>query len=48
MAEDHPYQPVVSLLDFVFEPPTDEEMEKMGQVKEDPDLDTMPYPLMYQ
>lgn len=49
IADDHPYKPVFSVLtDDVFETPTDEEMKKLGEEKEDPDLDTMPYPLMYQ
>lgn len=47
IADDHPYKQVLTLLtDFVFETPTDEEMEKMGE--ENPDLDTMPFPITYE
>lgn len=46
ISEDHPYKSVFVLLtDFVFEKPTAKEMQNMGEEK--PDLDPMPFPMMY-
>ncbi len=49
LPEDALFKPVFSaLLDAVFEPPSAEELEKLEQSREKPDLDPMPYPLMYK
>lgn len=49
IGDDHPYKPVIALLTkFVFETPTKDEMEKMGEDKEGADPDPMPFPIMYE
>lgn len=46
---DNPYRPLFSLLmEHIFAELPPEEMEKLEQGRERPDLDAMPYPLMYR
>ena len=47
--DDNLYKPLFSLLmDEVFEQPSAEDLEKLELAREKPDLDPMPYPLMYK
>lgn len=49
LAEDSLYRAIFSILmEEIFEEPTAEELEKLEQAREKPDLDPMPYPLMYK
>ncbi|WP_232699252.1 nitrate reductase molybdenum cofactor assembly chaperone [Brevibacillus daliensis] len=49
LAEDNPYKPFFSILmEAVFKELSPQDMEKLEQGREKPDLDTMPYPLMYK
>lgn len=46
LPDDHLYRAVLNLLtNYVFEAPTHKEMEELTE--EDPDLDTMPFPMLY-
>lgn len=49
MPDENPYFGIFScLMSFVFPKPTQEEMEKLEQDREEADLEPMPYPIMYQ
>lgn len=49
LTEDSLYRAIFSILmEEIFEEPTAEELEKLEQAREKPDLDPMPYPLMYK
>ncbi|WP_044157674.1 nitrate reductase molybdenum cofactor assembly chaperone [Virgibacillus sp. MSP4-1] len=49
LPKENPYYPIISLLmQYVFEPPTKEDLEKMEQQQEKTDLEELPYPIMYQ
>lgn len=49
LTEDNLYKPIITLLmDEVFEQPSAEAWEKLELAREKPDLDPMPYPLMYK
>ncbi|WP_138417522.1 nitrate reductase molybdenum cofactor assembly chaperone [Aquibacillus sediminis] len=46
--EENPYYPFLSLMmKYVFEAPTEEELQKMDQDREEADLEELPYPIMY-
>lgn len=48
LIEDNPYRSLFAvLMDYVFEQPLPQMLEKLEQGREQPDLGTMPYPLMY-
>lgn len=49
LPDDNLYKPIFNtLMDVVFQQPSSEDLEKMEQSREKPDLDPMPYPLMYK
>jgi nitrate reductase delta subunit len=49
LTADNLYLPIFSvLMEEVFEEPSVENLEKLEQAREKPDLDPMPYPLMYK
>jgi nitrate reductase molybdenum cofactor assembly chaperone len=49
LPDDNPYKPIFELLmETVFDTPTDEIMQERERSREKPDLDAMPYPLMYK
>lgn len=49
LTDDNLYKPIVIILmDHVFEKPTTEAIELLEKAREKPDLDPMPYPLMYK
>lgn len=46
---DNPFKPIFeAMMLAVFEPPSEETMRQLEAQREKPDLDPMPYPLMYQ
>jgi nitrate reductase delta subunit len=46
--DENPYKPIFSLLmDAVFEEPSAQEIQKFDLYREKPDLEPLPYPLMY-
>lgn len=48
LADVHPYKPLFEMLmELVFDAPTEEVMKEMDSRRERPDLDPLPYPLMY-
>jgi nitrate reductase delta subunit len=47
--DDNVFKPLFTfLMENVFEPPTPEELERLEKQREKPDMDPMPYPLMYK
>ena len=48
LPEESPYYLILSvLMQYVFEPPTKEDLIKMEQEREEADLEELPYPIMY-
>jgi nitrate reductase delta subunit len=48
LAAGHSYKPLLEMLmELVFETPTEEAIQEMESRRERPDLDPLPYPLMY-
>lgn len=49
LPNDNPYKHAIELLMmFVFEAPGTEEITKLEQLREEPDLDELPYPMIYR
>lgn len=49
LEDSNPFKPAIELLmDFVFEAPDTEEISLMEQLREEADLEELPYPLMYR
>lgn len=49
LSEDEPYRGIFSvLMQFVFQRPSAEEVDKLEQEREEADLEELPYPIMYQ